>query len=85
MLELLLEGPRPVHELRAETEVESSNLSQQLAVLRRSGLVVSTREGSTVLYTISTPEVAEMMVAARRVLGTVLAGQQELLAELRPS
>ncbi|MDQ2623010.1 MAG: metalloregulator ArsR/SmtB family transcription factor [Actinomycetota bacterium] len=85
VLELLLEGPRPVHELRAEIEVESSNLSQQLAVLRRSGLVVSTREGSTVLYTISTPEVAEMMAAARRVLGTVLAGQQELLAELRPS
>ncbi len=85
VLELLLDGPRPVHELRGEIEVEPSNLSQQLAVLRRSGLVESTREGSTVLYTISTPEIAEMMAAARRVLGTVLAGQQELLAELRTS
>lgn len=85
VLELLLDGPRPVHELRAAIEVEPSNLSQQLAVLRRSGLVESNREGSTVLYTISTPEVAEMMVAARRVLATVLTDRQGLLDELRTS
>jgi len=85
VLELLLDGPRPVHELRAEIEVEPSNLSQQLAVLRRSGLVESTREGSTVLYTISTPEVAEMMVAARQVLAKVISEQQGLLAELQVS
>ncbi|HRV59810.1 MAG: helix-turn-helix transcriptional regulator [Solirubrobacterales bacterium] len=81
-LELLLEGPRPVHELLAEIEVEPSNLSQQLAVLRRAGLVNSRREGSTVLYTLSSPEVAEMMDAARAVLTNVISGQQSLLAEL---
>jgi ArsR family transcriptional regulator len=81
-LELLLEGPRPVHELLAEIDVEPSNLSQQLAVLRRAGLVTSRREGSTVLYTLSSPEVAEMMDAARAVLTNVISGQQSLLAEL---
>lgn len=83
VLELLLRGPRPVHELLAEIEVEASNLSQQLAVLRRAGLVSSRRDGTTVLYTLSSPEVAEMMAAARAVLGNVISGQQSLLAELR--
>ena len=83
VLELLLQGPRPVHELRAETGIEPSNLSQQLAVLRRSGLVSSEREGSTVLYTLSSPEVAELMAAARTVLTNVISGQQTLLAELQ--
>lgn len=81
-LELLLGGPRPVHELLAEIDVEPSNLSQQLAVLRRAGLVTSRRDGSTVLYTLSSPEVAEMMDAARAVLTNVISGQQSLLAEL---
>lgn len=83
VLELLLRGPRPVHELLAEIEVEASNLSQQLAVLRRAGLVSSRRDGTTVLYTLSSPEVAEMMAAARAVLSNVISGQQSLLAELR--
>jgi ArsR family transcriptional regulator len=83
VLELLLEGPRPVHELLDDVQVERSNLSQQLAVLRRAGLVSSRREGTTVLYTLASPEVAEMMAAARSVLTNVISGQQSLLADLR--
>jgi ArsR family transcriptional regulator len=45
-------------------------------------LVSSRREGTTVLYTLSSPEVAEMMDAARAVLTNVISGQQSLLAEL---
>jgi len=83
VLELLQDGPRPVRELLEEIEVESSNLSQQLAVLRRAGLVVSSRDGSTVLYTLSTPDVAELLRSARGILTTMLTGQEELLAQLR--
>lgn len=83
VLELLLEGPRPVHELLADIEIEPSSLSQQLAVLRRSGLVSSRREGTSVIYTLGSPEVADMMAAARVVLTNVISGQQSLLAELR--
>lgn len=83
VLEMLLEGPRPVHELLADIEVEPSNLSQQLAVLRRAGLVSSSREGTTVTYTLSSPEVADMMAAARAVLTNVISGQQSLLADLQ--
>ncbi len=82
VLEILLEGSAPVHELLDDLDVEASSLSQQLAVLRRAGLVNSRREGATVLYTLSSPEVAEMMAAARAVLTNVISGQQSLLAEL---
>ncbi|MCB8914754.1 MAG: helix-turn-helix transcriptional regulator [Thermoleophilales bacterium] len=82
VLEMLLEGPAPVHKLLADLDVEASSLSQQLAVLRRAGLVSSRRDGTTVLYTLSSPEVAEMMAAARAVLTNVISGQQSLLAEL---
>jgi len=83
VLELLQDGPRQVKELLADIEVEPSNLSQQLAVLRRAGLVVSSREGSTVVYTLSTADVADLMRAARRILTAMLVDQEQLLSELR--
>ena len=83
VLELLQDGPMPVRALPARIEVEPSGLSQQLAVLRRSGIVTSTREGSTVVYELAGGDVADLMQAARRILTEMLAGRNELLAELR--
>jgi ArsR family transcriptional regulator len=83
VLELLQDRPMPVRDLLAEIEVEPSSLSQQLAVLRRSGIVSSEREGSTVVYELAGGDVADLMGAARRILTEMLAGKNELLAELR--
>ncbi|HEY9410398.1 MAG TPA: metalloregulator ArsR/SmtB family transcription factor [Jiangellaceae bacterium] len=83
VLELLQDGPTPVRDLLAAIEIEPSSLSQQLAVLRRSGIVTSTREGSTVVYALAGGDVADLMRAARRILTEMLSGRQELLAELR--
>ncbi|UAL71770.1 metalloregulator ArsR/SmtB family transcription factor [Streptomyces angustmyceticus] len=83
VLELLQSGPMPVRQLLSAIEVEPSALSQQLAVLRRSGIVTATRSGSTVVYELAGGEVAELLRAARRVLAEVLDGQHALLAELR--
>lgn len=83
VLELLQDGPKPVRELLAEIDIEASSLSQQLAVLRRAGIVTSSREGSAVMYALAASDVAELMQAARRFLTEVLAGQSELLAELQ--
>jgi ArsR family transcriptional regulator len=83
VLELLQDGPRPVRELLAEIDVEASSLSQQLAVLRRAGIVTSAREGGTVIYALSSRDVADLLAAARRILTDVLTGQGDLLAELR--
>nr|WP_267907364.1 MULTISPECIES: metalloregulator ArsR/SmtB family transcription factor [unclassified Streptomyces] len=83
VLELLQDGPKPVRDLLAAIEVEPPGLSQQLAVLRRSGIVTATREGSTVVYALAGGDVADLMRAARRILTEMLAGRNELLAELR--
>ncbi|WP_406446938.1 metalloregulator ArsR/SmtB family transcription factor [Streptomyces sp. NBC_01613] len=83
VLELLKDGPKPVRDLLAAIEVEPSNLSQQLAVLRRSGIVTATRTGSTVVYELAGGDVADLLAAARRILSVLLTGRQELLDELR--
>lgn len=83
VLELLCEGPKAVRELLAEIDIEASSLSQQLAVLRRYGIVTATREGSTVVYRLAGADVSELMLAARRILTDLLTDQRELLAELQ--
>lgn len=83
VLELLQDGPMPVRDLLAAIEVEPSGLSQHLAVLRRSGIVRSAREGSTVVYELAGGDVADLMTAARRILTEMLAERNELLVELR--
>lgn len=83
VLELLQSGPMPVSGLLAAIGVEPSALSQQLAVLRRSGMVTATRSGSTVVYELAGDEVTELLGVARRALTEVLAGQHALLTELR--
>jgi ArsR family transcriptional regulator len=82
VLELLQDGPRPVSELLQELDIEASALSQQLAVLRRAGIVTSTRRGTSVSYGLAASDVADLMLAARRLLTEVLAGHSDLLAEL---
>jgi DNA-binding transcriptional ArsR family regulator len=83
VLELLQAGPRPVRDLLAEIHIEPSNLSQQLAVLRRAGVVVSYRDAGQVMYALSTPDVADLLAAGRRILGAVLTDRDGLLAELQ--
>ncbi|WP_088318064.1 metalloregulator ArsR/SmtB family transcription factor [Kineosporia sp. R_H_3] len=82
VLELLSERDHAVHELLDAIEIEQSNLSQQLAVLRRAGLVVQRREAGSVVYAISVTEVRDLLLAARAILAAVLAGQEQLRSEL---
>lgn len=82
ILELLSERDHAVHELLEQIAIEPSNLSQQLAVLRRAGVVHSRRSGGAVLYAVSTPEVSELLRVARGVLSKLTALQGELSAEL---
>jgi ArsR family transcriptional regulator len=83
VLELLCDGPKPVRDLLADIDIEASNLSQQLGVLRRYGIVTAAREGSTVVYALAGTDVSDLLRAARRILTELLVGQSELLAELQ--
>ncbi|MFJ6895593.1 ArsR/SmtB family transcription factor [Streptomyces hokutonensis] len=83
VLELLSEREHAVAEMLPEVGIEAAHLSQQLAVLRRANLVVTRKEGSTVYYSLTSPDIAELLRVARTILSGVLAGQAELLADLR--
>jgi DNA-binding transcriptional ArsR family regulator len=85
ILELLSERDHAVHELLDQIQIEPSNLSQQLAVLRRAGMVEQRRENGSVVYSVSVPEVRDLLVVARGILLGILADQDALRAELRPS
>ena len=85
VLELLSEKEHAVAEMLPEVGVEAANLSQHLAVLRRAGLVTTRREGSSVIYSLTSPDVSELLRVARQILTGVLAGQAELLEDLRAS
>jgi ArsR family transcriptional regulator len=82
VLELLCERDHAVHELLDAIAIEQSNLSQQLAVLRRAGLVTQRREGSSVVYSIRVPEVRDLLLAARAILLGIIADTGALRAEL---
>ena len=83
VLELLSEREHAVAEMLPDVGIEPAHLSQQLAVLRRANLVVTRREGSTVYYSLTSPQVTELLRVARIILSGVLTGQAELLADLR--
>ncbi|WP_327635221.1 metalloregulator ArsR/SmtB family transcription factor [Kribbella sp. NBC_00482] len=83
VLELLSEREMAVSELLPEVRLEASNLSQQLSVLRRAGLVSARRDGSQVYYSLTSPQVAELLAVARGILTSVLSDQVELLDGLR--
>lgn len=83
ILEVLVTGEHSVGELQPEVGLEASHLSQQLAVLRRAGLVATRKEGSTVIYTIRSPRVAQLLAAAKRLLVEQLAETSVLLDGLR--
>ncbi len=78
VLELLAERDHAVHELLERIDIEQSNLSQQLAVLRRAGLITQRRTGHEVVYTVSVPEVRDLLLAARRILLGILEDQDRL-------
>jgi DNA-binding transcriptional ArsR family regulator len=83
VLELLSDGEQSVGQLLPQVGIEAAHLSQQLAVLRRAGLVTSRREGSTVYYALASKHLTELLAVARTILTTVLTERAELLEGLR--
>ena len=82
VLELLSQRDHSVAEMLPEVGIEPTNLSQQLAVLRRAGLVTTRKNGSAVIYSLTSPLVAELLAVARRIMTEVLTGQVELLEDI---
>ncbi|MBL1117891.1 winged helix-turn-helix transcriptional regulator [Streptomyces sp. 110] len=61
ILARLREGPLPATELAAAVGMEQSACSHQLRLLRNLGLVVGTRDGRSVVYSLYDNHVAELL------------------------
>jgi ArsR family transcriptional regulator len=86
LLEVLSErGEQSVQTLQARLDLGQPIVSQQLAKLRASGVVVGRKEGTTVLYALANPRIAELLAVAKAILSHRLTGHRSLLQELRRS
>jgi len=57
----LVEGEKPVGALAELVGVRTPAMSQQLALLRKDGLVTARREGQTIYYALARGDVAKLM------------------------
>jgi rhodanese-related sulfurtransferase/DNA-binding transcriptional ArsR family regulator len=67
LLDLLAQGPRSVADLAAACGLGLTTASAHLQVLRRSGLVATTRDGTTIRYRLADPSVAGLYAQLRDV------------------
>lgn len=86
VLELLAATPegeeRGVGALADALGVEVGALSQQLGVLRRAGVVVAHKDGTTVHYALRDRGMVELLAVAKRMIVQNLRDSRALLAEL---
>jgi len=82
VLELLRDGELSVGELIPEVGLESSHLSQQLAVLRRANVLQARKEGTSVLYSVTDERMFELLEVAKAIITSTLAESTQLIAEL---
>jgi DNA-binding transcriptional ArsR family regulator len=82
VLELLRDGERSVGELIPEVGLESSHLSQQLAVLRRANVLQARKDGTTVRYSVTDERMFELLEVAKAIITSTLAESTELIAQL---
>lgn len=57
----LTDGEKSVGELAALLGLRDAAVSQQLALLRKDGLVAPRREGQTIFYRLASPEAARLL------------------------
>lgn len=80
ILDLLSDGEeRSVTDLQRETALSQSNLSQNLAVMRGAGLLMTRREGNLIYYRVTDPLVIRAVALMRAVMARQVEDQQFLI------
>jgi ArsR family transcriptional regulator len=79
ILDALRDGEHSVGELRELLEVETPNVSQQLAILRGKNLVTARKEGNNVYYSVPDPAVFQLLDVAKAIFSNHLVGVQGIL------
>lgn len=68
LLVRLVERPYTVNDLAAAAGAKQANVSQQLGILKRAGLVRSVRTGTTVTYSTDGPDIDRIIALAIQLL-----------------
>src|SRR5450756_824838 len=79
VLQSLAEGELSVRELSGRVGCQVPNMSQHLAVLRNSGLVLTRRDGNAIYYRIADPRILEACRLLQSIAGGPLAPVQTCL------
>jgi DNA-binding transcriptional ArsR family regulator len=82
LLYTLAESPRNVGELASDLKLSQPNVSRHLKVLRERGMVMATREGANVVYSLADKRVIKALDLMREVLGDQLARRAQLAEAL---
>jgi rhodanese-related sulfurtransferase/DNA-binding transcriptional ArsR family regulator len=78
IVDVLAQGERSVDELATEIDQSVANTSHHLQALSRAGLLASRREGTRIIYRLSSEHVEALWTALRTVATEHLAGIREL-------
>ncbi len=81
ILYVLSEAPRNVTELTRELSINQPTVSRHLKVLRERGLVLTTRQGTSVTYQISDHRLVEALDILRKVMRDQLTHQANIASE----
>jgi DNA-binding transcriptional ArsR family regulator len=82
VLQILRGGELSVGALQEALELDSSGTSQHLAALRKQGLVVSRKEGTSVYYRVRDPRTLELLDLAKAIIASTLEDNMALLDDL---
>lgn len=78
LVDVLVQGERPVDDLAREIGQSVANTSHHLQHLLRAGLVHTRRDGTRIHYSLASPRVADLWIAVREVATSQLAELDEL-------
>jgi len=82
ILELLSEGDKTVNEMQSILNSEGSAVSQQLSVLRAKNIVVGTKKGKNVVYSMRDPAITKLLDVAREIFNNQYVDTISMLEKL---
>ncbi|MFC2005167.1 ArsR/SmtB family transcription factor [Chloroflexota bacterium] len=76
-------GERSVGQLASSLGISQPNVSQHLSIMRKRGIVLTRREGTTIYYSLASPRIGEACDLVHGFLAEQLEKDEELSSSLR--
>ncbi|HAU30816.1 MAG: Regulatory protein ArsR [Desulfotomaculum sp. 46_80] len=83
IIEMLKEGERCVCEINVLADIEQSNISQHLAILRKADILTSRKDGSKVIYRVKYDEIFQILKILEDLISVQLKAQIDFYKEYK--